>query len=324
MTDTSNAASRYREGRQAGRRGARESHEPRLDVRKFLKPGDTGPTGYVAWDGTNGQTEWGMDCNGPDPGNPPAYPNGLGDCGAAAPDHGNMAKANDMSLLGTLGRPKFAGTTATYFAYGVSQGERGQPPAPADEPDQGVDNASWLGFLYTNGIIDGYGEVPVDQLDAYAPKAHGLLIGQSLPETAEQDFEAHPPSPWGSPGETPDKQEGHDTWYIAGHADGSGEMVTWGGLQPFTPEYRTGRFITDAWLIFDRDDPEVDWQALEAALAEVHGTVVPPATPTPAPTPSPTPPPVPQPPAPLPPSHESWWQEVTAWIKEHVPGGATE
>ena len=115
-------------------------------------------------------------------------------------------------------------------------------------------------------------------------KAHGLLIGQSLPETAEQDFEAHPPSPWGSPGETPDKQEGHDTWYIAGHADGSGEMVTWGGLQPFTPEYRTGRFITDAWLIFDRDDPEVDWQALEAALAEVHGTVVPPATPTPAPT----------------------------------------
>jgi len=42
--------------------------------------------------------------------------------------------------------PKFAGTMGTYFAYGVAQGEVGTPPAPPDEPDNGVDNATLLGW----------------------------------------------------------------------------------------------------------------------------------------------------------------------------------
>ena len=116
--------------RQAGRRGARESHEPRLAVSRFSLVPTAADWTYAEWDGGAGVTEWGMDCNGPDPDNPAAYPNGLGDCGAAAVDHGNMAKAGDAKLLGTLGQPKTAGTTATYFSYGVSQGEQGQPPAP--------------------------------------------------------------------------------------------------------------------------------------------------------------------------------------------------
>jgi len=272
MTDVTDF-SRYREGRQAGNRGARESHEPRLDVRRFLGT----PTGavYVAWDGTNGIVDWDMDNNGPDPTNPPYYPNGLGNCGWAAPDHGNMAKANNAALHGTFGTPKYNPGLNTYFAYGVSQGEQGQPPAPADCPDGGVDNASWLGFLYKQGIIYGYGEVPVSLMDNYAPAAHGLLIGQNLPDSAESDFETHPPIPWGSPGEVPDNQEDHDTWYILGHEDGSGELITWGGLQPFTVSYREN-FITDAWIIFDADDPNVDHVALQDALAAVHGVDTPP------------------------------------------------
>jgi len=278
MTDVTDL-SRYRQGRQAGNRGARESHEPRLDVTKFME-GGVAPNTYVEWDGTHGIIEWGMDNNGPDQTNPSFYPNG---CGAAAPDHGNMAKANNPALYQTLGQPKFQSTLYTYFAYGVSQGETGQPPAPANCPDGGVDNKSWLGFLYENGIIDGYGEVPVSLMDSYAPLANGLLIGQNLPDSAETDFEAHPPIPWGSPGEVPDNQEGHDTWYILGHSDGSGELITWGGLQPFTSSYRQ-QFITDAWIIFDKDDPAVNWTALQAALDEVHGTVsTSPSTP-PAPT----------------------------------------
>jgi hypothetical protein len=315
---------RYEEGRRAGRRGARESHQPELDARFFLAPG-TADT-FSEWDGTNGITSWGMDCNGPDPNNPPAYPDGLGDCGAAAPDHGNMAKAANPSLLGTLGQPKFGGTVPTYFAYGVSQGETGTPPAPADEPDQGVDNKSWLAFLYKNGIIDGYAEVPLDQIGHYAPIGHGLLVGQNLPDSAESDFQASPPIPWGSPGETPDNQEGHDTWLIATHADASGEMITWGGLEPFTSTYLND-FATDAWIIFDKDDPTVDWTALQAALDALHGVVTPPApapapTPTPPapapPTPTPPAPPVPDnPPAPKPPQpppeFRQWLADIKAW-----------
>ena len=311
--------------RRAGKRGARESHEPRLNASLFVK-GAT--TDYIAFDATHGITNWGMDNNGPDPTNPPYYPDGTSDCGAAAPDHGNMAKANNPSLFGTLGEPKFAGTLPTYFAYGVSLGEVGQPPAPADCPDGGVDNKSWLGFLYENGIIDGYGEIPLDQLDYFASLGSGCLVGQLLPATAESDFEATPPIPWGSPGEVPDNQEGHDTWYVKGTGDGAGFMITWGALQPFTLEYRTGGFITDAWIIFDKDDPSVDWTALQAALNAVHGVQTDPPAPAPAPTPAPpvppapkppvvpTPPPMPNPPAPLPAFYEAWFAEIKAWEQE--------
>ena len=270
MTDTLNR-DRYFPDRQAGRRGARESHEPRLLATLFKVPGPS--NAYVEWDGTHGIRDFGLDGN-----------DAWGDCGAAAVDHGNMAKAGNAALLNTLGQPKYAGTLPTYWAYGLSQGETGTAPNPPDEPDEGVDNASWLAFLYANGIIDGYGEVPVDQMDNYAPEATGLLVGQNLPASAESDFEAHPPIPWGSPGEVPDGNEGHDTWYAAGHVDGSGELITWGGLQPFTVEYRQ-RFITDAWIIFDKDDPSVDWTALQAALDAVHGVVQPLAAAPPPPSP---------------------------------------
>lgn len=291
--------------RRAGRRGARESHEPSLDIRLFPE-GALAADAWTEWDGTNGVTEWGMDANGPNtpgpgPQNPPAFPDGMGDCGYAAPDHGNAAKANNLALVGTFGAPVFPVPFGAYWAYGVAQGETGTPPAAPDQPDQGVDNRSWLGFLYKHGVIKGYAEVPVDQIGHYAPVSHGLLIGQNLPASAESDFEADPPIPWGSPGEVPDNQDGHDTWLIVTHADGSGELITWGANQPFTASY-PGTFITDAWMIWTADDPASISPELQAALEALHGTVAPP-TPPPAP-PEPTPPapePVPSPPVSPPP-----------------------
>jgi hypothetical protein len=304
MTDTSNSE-RYQPGRRAGRRGARESHEPQLDVRLFPE-GLLAAAAWTDWDGTNGITNWGMDGNGPDtpgpgPQNPPDFAQGMGDCGYAAPDHGNAAKANNVSLVGTLGAPVFRVPFGAYWAYGVSQGETGTPPAPADEPDQGVDNQSWLAFLYKAGVIKGYAEVPVGLIGQYAAVGHGLLIGQNLPDSAESDFEASPPIPWGSPGETPDNQEGHDTWLISTTAAGTGELITWGGLQPFTAEY-PGTFITDAWMVWTADDPATISAELQAALTALHGVVAPPA---PAP---PKPPPV-QPPAPSGPPNVVTWLE---------------
>ena len=242
----------------------RESHEPRLLAHNFVTLGQPA-TGYADWDGTKGIVDWGMDCNGPDTNNPPAYPNGLGDCGAAAPDHGNMAKAGNVGLLGTLGQPKFSGTVATYFAYGLSMGEVGQSPAPASEPDFGVANNTWLHFLWLNGIIDGYVEVPLDKLDLYAPMGSGLLCGVQLDSQAQQQFADH--QPWDGP---PNPQLGHDTWLIQTHADGGGAVVTWGAVQPFTLNFRQNN-ITDLWLITDKDDPAVDHDALQAALHNLGG-----------------------------------------------------
>ena len=283
MTDTAPTPTRT-----AGHRGARESHEPTLTITNFPEGEALIAPGWTEWDMTGGATNLGMDGNGPNtpgpgPTDPPSYPQGMGNCGYAGPDHGRALQRGDLSLVGTLGEPAFPVPYGAYWAYGVAQGEVGQPPAPPDQPDGGVDNASWCAFLYKAGVLKGYAEVPVDRIGHYAPACNGLLIAQSLPDSAESDFEASPPVPWGSPGEVPDQQEGHDTWLARTHADGTGEMVTWGALQPFTASY-PGTFITDAWALWFADDPTEMSAELRAALEELHGTIAPTSTP---PTPEP-------------------------------------
>ena len=252
-----------------GRRGARESHEPRLLVHQFLRQNVA--DAIPQWDGTSGVTEWGMDGN-----------DSLSCCGPAATDHLNVALAG-VSRIGTLGLPTFTpGVVGAYYAYGEAMGE-------GPNADQGVDNASWLGFLYKNGIIDGYVEIPVTSALAMASTFKGLLVAQSLSDNAESEFDQH--IAWGQPGDVPDGNEGHDTLLIATNPDGSGVMVTWGALQAFTPDYFP-TFVTDCWAIIDKDDPNVDWTALQAALDAVHGAVGAfPADPVPVtpPTPSATP-----------------------------------
>jgi hypothetical protein len=189
-----------------------------------------------------------------------------GDCGPAATDHGNMAKAANPSLLNSLGEPKYAGTVATYLAYTGGQ-------------DTGVDNASWLGWLWKQGIIDGYGEVPLDQVREYAVQFNGVLLGCLLGDDAESDFENG--VPWDDP-PAPDPNDGHDILLIGYKADGTVQYVTWGGLQWVTANWQA-KNPTDAWAILDKDDPTVDWQALETALITVHGVLPPTKPPTPSP-----------------------------------------
>jgi hypothetical protein len=281
--------------RHAGLRGARESHEPRLLLSQF-RVGATAPP--ANWDGSHGITAFGMDGN-----------DRLSDCGPAATDHGNMAKANNVALLGTLGQPKFAGTIPTYYAYGIAQGE------PGPEPDQGVDNASWLGFLYKNGIIDGYGEVPLTELQQYAVDFNGILIACLLSNEAEQEFNNG--QPWDdTPNDPPNPNDGHDVLLIKYVESGAIAVVTWGALQQCTPAWVQNN-ITDAWAILDADDAQragIDWSALTAALQAVHGTVAPPA---PSPAPAPSPGPSPAPPAP-PPEAITWFEQFLSWLKSLV------
>ena len=233
----------------------RESHEPRLSAEKFV----TLASGFIDGDVTGGITDFGMDNN-----------DVWGDCGVAAPDHSNVCKTGSTATAGSFGTPKFATLLDAYWAYGLSQGEVGQSPNQPDQPDNGVDNASFLGWCYKNGIIDGYGEVPFSQLDSFMVQFHGVIVGTSIDgDTAISDFNASPKVPWPS---MPNAQDGHDILVAKTNADGSGFVVTWGGLQPYTSDFRTTNF-QDAWVIFDHDDPSVDWVSLQAALESVHGTV---------------------------------------------------
>lgn len=220
-------------------------------VESFLDPS----TLYREWDGTHGITDWGMDGN-----------DRWGNCGAAATDHGDIAKAGDSSLLNTLGKPKFNGTLPTYWAYGLSMGEVGTAPNPPNEPDYGVSNNTWLHFLWRNGLIHGYVEVPLNKLDLYACVGGGLLTGVQLPDSAQDDFRNH--QPWDG---SPDPNLGHDIWLIKTHADGGISVVTWGAVQACTLNFRQNN-ITDLWLIVDEHDPRVDHDALQAVLHTLGGT----------------------------------------------------
>ena len=261
MTDQANDTTQPKRGLVGPHR---ESHEPRLAAHALLADGVTPVSGFVEWTGTEVLGEdWGMDHN-----------EEVGCCGPAATDHCNMAKIHSYSAYGQLGMPKFEGTLGTYYAYGRAMGEVGQPPNPPDHPDFGVSNAEWLGFLYRQGVIAGYAEVTdLTTLDWWGQRFGGVITGLIIDgNVASRDFYTTPRTPWDAMGKT----DGHDVLYITGHADGSGAFVTWGSVQPFTLAFRQSN-ITDAWVIFDKYDPSVNWPALEAALAEVHGTFTPPA-----------------------------------------------
>ena len=242
----------------------KESHEPRLLATNFLKSGvflNEEPvvitTGLCVSDATHGITQWGMDNN-----------DTVGCCGFAADDHSNIAKTGNAALAGTFGSPKFATLLDAYYAYGIAQGE------PPPTPDQGVDNASMFAWLYEQDLIYGYGEVPLDSLDYFVNLANGVIAGVVIDgDQASQDFDQG--IAWGA---FPGAQDGHDVLIAKTDGQGAGTLVTWGGLQVFTPEFR-GQ-IQDAWVIFDADDPTIDHAALISALNEVHGTVVPTSTQT--------------------------------------------
>lgn len=245
----------------AGRVGPhRESHEPKLKGLDFLAEGVSPISGFIKFDLTKGQTAFGLACNGQ-----------LGCCGFSADQHLNALKAlaagdaNWMQISLLTFCPQFASLEPAYFAYGIAQGE------PGPKPDDGVDNATMLAWLYKLGIIDGYFEAPIEYADWFALTFNGLLIGQVLDgPTAINNFNASPRIPWGVMG----KSDGHDTVGAAGDGEGGGLEITWGGLQPYEPVYRANNW-TDTWVIVDKDDTNVNYQALKAVLTEMHGVVNP-------------------------------------------------
>lgn len=233
--------------RVAGRRGGvRESHVPALALAQFRT---VEPTPPPSGDVTMGLTDWGMLGN-----------DEVGDCGAAATFHGLMAKAllsvanGEPTYESSFLIPTTPAVEGKYFAYGRAMGE------PGEKPDQGVTNATWLHYLFTQGIIEWYGELdPKNPAEVHqaALDGKGVLVAVDLTATAEQDFEDH--QPWhldGGPGD-------HDVLLVAYDDDGF-TVVTWGGVQRCTGQ------VSEAWVFGSREDAGRAGYTATALIAAVR------------------------------------------------------
>jgi hypothetical protein len=219
---------------------------------KFLADGVVPATGPIKWDATHGvkKNKWGMDDNAE-----------LGCCGFAMWDHYNVAKTGNTKLIGKSFLPNYLTLKAAYYAYGISQGE------PPPHPDFGVSNATMFAWAYKLGLIDGYGEVPLNSIDYFGMTFNGVGFGTVIDgDVANNDFNSIPRLPWDKMA----KKDGHDILGVAGDGLGGNTAVTWGSTTLLTPKFVQFN-ITDAWVMFDKDDPAVNWPKLQSALDTVHG-----------------------------------------------------
>ena len=280
-----------------GRKPAR--HVPELELERFRTQAraDVPASGDVS----RGITSWLMLGN-----------DQYGDCGPAATEHFRMSKG----LYSGDETPTEAETVALYFDYGIAQGE------PPPQPDEGVENATWLAWLFAESQsaklagddIDefAYAEVnisSVDNINSAMLEFNGVLCGVNLTDYDEQDF---PNVPWGTQTPVqPNPQLGHDIVKVRfGQSGPAGDTyVTWGALQQATTGWSSA-CIDEAWVIVTREDAEnagIDFDALLAECTALGGGQV---VPTPAPTP-PAPTPTPTPPSPTPPT-VAWRSVVEA------------
>jgi hypothetical protein len=233
----------------------------------------------------------------------------LGDCGPAMTEHARMAKGllalakvkgTPSAYVPGFRRPTTQMTTGLYYAYGEAQGE-------GPDADEGVDNATWLAFLFADtqakiaaGQDDieefAYAELDVtspgwvDQWHADMLSFHGVLTGVNLTDDAIQLFEAH--QPWTvANGEQPDPQLGHDILVVSYNAD-MDNWVTWGTTQASTRAW-TEACVDEAWVIVTKEDAERAGLAYPALLAACKaiggGQIAAPVDPVPAPAVAPQP-----------------------------------
>lgn len=239
-----------------GKRGLRPSPPtPELRLARFRAAAPAPPSGDV----TNGITDWQMLGN-----------DTYGDCGPAATMHNLMAKAATAGVYeADFVLPTDQSTESLYFAYGIAQGE------PGPQPDQGVDNATWLKYLFDQGVIEGYAQLDPansDEVHEAMITFNGVITGVQLTDDAEQLFAEH--QPWTTAqGETADPSLGHDILLVAYDANGE-TYVTWGALQPSTAGFDAA-CVQDRWVIITKQDAEragVDFAALQAAIRSWGGT----------------------------------------------------
>jgi hypothetical protein len=197
-----------------------------------------------------------MYMNGPDPGNPPASPDGIGDCTIAGMAHAFTA----MAVYAGKPQPLFS-DAAILAAYCAVSGY--DPATGAD--DNGAQMQDVLAYMRTAGMPDTTGKV--HKVIAYAAlgnPADLLLLSECLatwgsvytgincPQSAEDQFGN---GPWLYEPDSP---------IIGGHAislhrrrpygsvTGVWDFSTWGALQPVTDPF-IGHLAEEAWIFCTQD-----------------------------------------------------------------------
>jgi len=200
--------------------------------------------------------DWPLYCNGPDAGNPPASPDGIGDCTIAEMAHAYTA-------LGV-----YAGKPQVLFAdseiISVYSRISGYDPATGSN-DNGCQMQDVLADQRVNGMTDASGNV--HKVTAYAAlrnpaditllprvlKTFGYVyIGINCPASAQDEFGV---SPWtyvpGSPIEG-----GHAIGLHRRQPYGSRvgifDMASWGQLQPTTISF-ISHYVEEAWAVITQD-----------------------------------------------------------------------
>ena len=218
--------------------------------------------------------DWPMYSNGPDPGNPPASPDGIGDCTCAEMAHAYTA-------LGVYaGKPQvlFADTEVISTYSRIS----GYDPATGAN-DNGCQMQDVLADQRQNGMTDVNGNV--HKVLAYAalrnPTDIGLLsrvlktfgfvyVGINCPQSALDEFGV---SPWtyvpGSPIEG-----GHAIGLHRRQPYGSRVgvfgMASWGAIQPATISFLT-RYVEEAWAVITPDWIEANGSSCDGvALSQLE------------------------------------------------------
>lgn len=169
-------------------------------------------------------------------------------------------------------------TLSSYFAYGRAMGE------PGAQPDRGVDNATWLKFLFEQKMIEAYAELDAskaDEVHMAMLNFNGVLLGCDLTRNAEQEFINH--QPWTiSAKERPTPKGGHDIYPIKyDTAAGTETVVTWGADQECTLAWEEGEVqkgVLEAWVFITAEDATrngVDLAALQHAITSLGGVLAP-------------------------------------------------
>lgn len=280
--------------RVAGLRGHRESHAPeRLKLHNLQVTEPTLPPAVA--DVSGGLSHWLMLGNGPDADNLPCYPNGAGDCGPAMTEHARMAKAAvDGKFPADFHVPHTQYTQELYIAYQHAMGETGTCP------DNGVDNLSWLTWMYQQSKahpgmdVLAFAEVDLTNLPTGWTEAdvvhramidfHGALVGVILPNEYAGQFERA--EPWSvSATDQPNPENGHDVLLAAYGTEPIGAtnsgityrflknaddwFVTWGSWQPATVAWESAA-ITDVWVILTEEDATRAGYDFQAAVAQIE------------------------------------------------------
>jgi hypothetical protein len=246
----------------AGKKGVKVvTHRPDtyLDLFRTGTP-NTVVTASSSWDQTRGIKELFMLGNGPDSGNPPYYPDGVGDCVPVSVQNGRLFQ----SLTGTsivngvvtatfvpnFRRPHTAWVlNGRYFPYGVAMGEQGQPPAPVNKPDEGSDPTTYADWVVSQDAeVEFSAEIDVSdavsnpegvllRIKQAAVDFDGVAICVNLCPNNENEFNLGQPWTVGA-GNAPDPNEGHGVW-IDAFTPTHAQVATWGFAD---------QLVTNEWL----------------------------------------------------------------------------